>query len=139
MKNLLLTLIFSAVGAQAALAQSPLLGRWKADDHDGYIEIYKRGSKYYGKILNTPMENGKPKLDKHNPNAALRSKALHGSDILVGFEETDDNEFENGKIYDPRSGKYYDGRIEVNGNVMELRGFIGASLFGKTVKWRRSS
>jgi len=139
MKKLLLVLLITTFGAHAALAQSTLLGRWKADDNDGYIEVYKKGAKYYGKLLNTPMEGGKPKLDKKNPNAAMRGNTLHGSNIIAGFEEAGKNEFENGTIYDPTTGKTYKGRIVVNGNKMELRGYIGSPVFGKTVIWRRAS
>lgn len=138
MKKLLLALLLTSFGAHAAHAQSALLGRWKAEDNDGHIEIYQKGAKYYGKLLNTPVEDGKPKLDKKNPVPAMRSNTLHGTNILVGFEKVDDNEFENGTIYDPTTGKSYKGRIVVKGKVMELRGFIGSALFGKTVIWRRA-
>ena len=139
MKNLLLALLITTFGAHAANAQSALLGRWKADDNDGYMEVYQKGGKYYGKLLNTPMEDGKPKLDKKNPVAAQRSKPLHGINIIAGFEAVDKNEFENGTIYDPTTGKSYKGRIRIKGSVMELRGYIGSPVFGRTVVWRRAS
>ena len=138
MKKLLLILLVAGFATQSVFAQASLLGRWKSDDNDGYIEMYKRGAKYYGKLLNQPMEDGKPKLDKKNPVAALRGNPLHGTNILAGFEQVGENEFENGTIYDPTTGKSYKGRIVIKGNAMELRGYIGSPVFGKTVIWRRS-
>lgn len=139
MKKLFVALLLTTFGAQVSHAQSALIGRWKADDSDGYIEMYKKGAKYYGKLLNTPMEGGKPELDKKNPVANMRSNTLHGLNIIAGFEEAGANEFEDGTIYDPTTGKTYKGRIVVKGNKLELRGYIGSPMFGKTVIWRRAT
>jgi uncharacterized protein (DUF2147 family) len=71
--------------------------------------------------------------------AAKRSNTLHGTNIIAGFEAAGENQFERGIIYDPTTGKSYKGRIVIKGSVMELRGYIGSPVFGKTVIWRRAS
>jgi uncharacterized protein (DUF2147 family) len=49
----------------------------------------------------------------------------------------DDNEWVDGFIYDPSSGKKYSGRITMEGNILKLKGYIGSPILGKTVNWTR--
>jgi uncharacterized protein (DUF2147 family) len=58
--------------------------------------------------------------------------------ILEGFMFKDGS-WKGGTIYDPKSGKTYDGLIKVkNGNRdLEIRGFLGSPLFGRTIIWTR--
>lgn len=133
-----LLLLASCCTAGIAHAQGAVTGRWRASGNSGYIEIYKRGPKYYGKLLNEATENGKPKLDVQNPKPALRTVPLQGLEFLKDFEDEGDGLYENGTIYDPRSGKSYKGKLTVKGNILEMRGFVGFSLLGKTQEWTRS-
>jgi uncharacterized protein (DUF2147 family) len=57
---------------------------------------------------------------------------------MQGFEKTKDNFWENGTIYDPNNGKTYKSHITlVNSNQLNVRGFIGFSLLGRTENWTR--
>lgn len=56
--------------------QDAIVGKWLSADGDGKVEIYKKGDKYYGKLvwLKEPNEdNGTPKVDDENPDASKRS------------------------------------------------------------------
>lgn len=58
-------------------------------------------------------------------------------DILTGLKE-DKNEWSGGEILDPRSGKVYKCYILLTKpNTLKIRGYIGLSLFGKTVYWEK--
>lgn len=135
--SILLFLIPSFVFAQDA---DDVLGYWMTDDGKAKIEIYKEAGKYNGKIvwLAEPYENGKPKLDTENPEEELRSRPLMGLNLVSGFE-FDDDQWEDGEIYDPKEGKTYSCRMRLKGNELEVRGYIGVPMFGRTVIWTRTS
>ena len=127
-----------------------IAGTWFNQDKDAKIEIAKCGDNYCGKIvwlkdptypagskLGTP---GTPKLDDKNPDAALRKDPLIGLEIIKGFQFAGGNIWKNGTIYDPDSGKTYSAKATlVSPNELDLRGFIGVSMFGRTEKWMRAN
>ena len=81
----------------------------------------------------------KPKLDKHNPDAKLKSRPVQNLEILTDFVyEADDNEWTDGEIYDPKTGKTYSCYMVLNNpNELKVRGYIGFSMIGKTNIWTR--
>ena len=113
-----------------------ILGEWLSQEKDGKISIYKQGDKYYGKISwgKTPGRK-----DAKNPDAKLKNRDLIGLVILQDFKYTG-SAWENGKIYDPNSGKTYDCILKVkdNNKVLDIRGYVGMPMFGRTATWTRS-
>ena len=49
--------------------------------------------------------------------------------------EFDDGEWTNGTIYDPTNGKTYSCVIKYRNGKLDLRGYIGISLIGRTQTW----
>lgn len=128
--------------AQKNKEADQIVDTWLTEDKDAKIEIYKVGDKYNGKIvwLKNPLdENGKPKVDKENDDPKLKTRPLLGLELLRGFEYDEDNEWDDGKIYDPKSGNTYSCYIELqeNGKKLKVRGYIGFSLIGRTSYWTR--
>jgi len=82
---------------------------------------------------------GKRKLDVNNPDHSLRGRPQCGLTILSGFSKSKkSNLWRGGKIYDPKSGKTYKSNIRISKDgLLKVRGYIGISLFGRTVKWQR--
>ena len=58
--------------------------------------------------------------------------------ILSGMKQKGDS-WEGGKILDPASGKIYSAKVTTidGGRKLEVRGFMGFSLLGKTQVWTR--
>ena len=128
----------------AVFAQSPdvVKGIWLNDDKDAKVEIYRSGDKYFGKIIwttNLYEADGKTlKTDSKNSNEQLRSRTILNMVILSGFTYND-GEWAGGEIYDPKSGKTYKSKMKVKGNNLEVRGYVGSPMFGKTTNWTRQS
>src|SRR6202012_2241214 len=102
-------LLMQAVATTAQVSPDDITGFWLTHgDKPGKIQIYKQGGKFYGKIawIQTPTENGKPLVDKKNPNQSLQSRPILGLELLTGFG-FDKDEWNGGQIYDPDSGKTY--------------------------------
>lgn len=114
---------------------------WYNADKTAKIQIYKNSDgKYYGKIvwLSEPNDNGKPKLDKENPDASKKNTPVLNLVILKNFTQSksSSNVFEDGSVYDPDSGKTYCGKLTLNGNQLKLKGYICSfSLLGRSEIW----
>ena len=132
------------VSFTAVVAQDPdvVKGVWLNDNKDARVEIYKHGDKYYGKIVwtrNMYEADGKTlKKDSKNANEQLRNRTIQNMVILSGLSYSD-GEWTGGEIYDPTSGKTYKSKMRIKGNSLEVRGYVGSPMFGKTTVWTRIS
>ncbi len=131
--------MFLLLGKFSAVAQTdPIEHTWYNEEKTAKVQVYKaKDNKFYGKIiwLKEPDKNGKPKTDENNPDAKKRSQPILGLLILKGFEKDGDNEYEDGTIYDPKNGKTYSCKIKHKGKTLDVRGYVGVSLLGRTTTW----
>ena len=137
-KVLLFSFIFIGIAVVAKAQTDPIEKVWYNQEKTAKIQVYKaKDGRFYGKMvwLKEPLENGKPKVDKENPDEKKRNTPLIGLILLRGLEKDGDNEYDNGKIYDPKNGKTYSCKITHKGNTLDLRGFVGISLIGRTSTW----
>ena len=79
-----------------------------------------------------------PTTDVHNPNEALRSRPLCGLRIGEDFVARDAQHAEGGRLYDPRNGRTYQGSMTASADQLDLRGYVGLKLFGRTATWMRA-
>lgn len=143
--KLIFIILFTSFSAytHTRISSDDVIGTWLVSSGDAKVTIFKTGPYYYGKIAwlrkpNTP--EGNPKVDENNPDPSLRSRHILGLLLLKGFEYSEqDKQWVNGEIYDPKNGKNYSCKISMSSpNNLEVRGFIGISLIGRTEKWTRS-
>lgn len=124
----------------ATLSFAQIEGKWKTiDDETGVakslVEIYKKSNgQYYGKIsqLLAKVENEncvKCSDDRKN-------KPLEGLEIIRGLKKSG-SEFTGGTITDPKTGKTYKCTITRDGDKLNVRGYIGFSLIGRTQTWHK--
>jgi len=119
-----------------------IVGVWKTGEGTAMVRIYKNGEKYQGKIVwlkepNDP-ETCKPKIDKNHPDEVSRTRPILGLINVWGFTYTSKGVWDDGNIYDPKNGNTYSCTIKLtNPNTIEVRGYIGVSLIGRTDVWTR--
>ena len=155
MKNMLLIsgLILAMALPTALKAQSKadkIVGYYITyDDETGkeksQIRIYKASNgKYVGEIvwLKEPhYTDGKERVDKNNPEEKLKSRKIMGLQMLKDFTyDASADEWGGGSIYNPTSGKTYNSYMKLDGNKLQVRGYIGKAWMGlgKTATWTRS-
>tara|TARA_B100000575_G_scaffold59235_1_gene44882 strand:+ start:329 stop:754 length:426 start_codon:yes stop_codon:yes gene_type:complete len=118
-----------------------ILGVWLEEKKESKIEVYKKDNSFFGKIiwLKEPLdEDGKIKLDKKNPNNSMRENPINGLVIMKDLKYKKKGEWSDGEIYDARTGKTYSLEVYMkNVNKLDLRGYLGFTLFGKTTTWTR--
>ena len=118
-----------------------ILGIWMTEEKDAKIQIYEQNEKYFGKLIwskNMYNEQGNSKLDVNNPDEQLQKRPLENLILLSDFEFSGD-EWENGQIYDPKSGKTYKCYIKLEGNQLEVTGYVGVKWLSRTVTWNKVS
>lgn len=131
--------LFQTVHAQTN--PDDILGTWLVEKKDGRVEIYKQGNHYFGRIvwLQEPNgKDGKPVLDKNNPDASRRSQPIVGLVMLKNLQWKGKGNWEEGNVYDPHNGKTYSAQVKMKDkNVLEFTGFVGMSFIGRTEVWTR--
>lgn len=140
---LLFVFIITSVYAQKSTEADAIVGVWLVESKDAKVQIFKVDNKYDGKIVwlkNPTYDDGTEKVDKENPDQKLQKRPIFGLKMLKGFIYDEDNEWEDGEIYDPKSGKTYSCNMTLSADskTLEVRGYIGISLFGRTSVWTRS-
>ena len=136
--RVLLALIFT-LGSLSLAGQSPI-GVWKSvDDTDGkaksHIEIFEHDGMLHGKVIKllpnaTITHCHKCKGDK-------KGASLIDMVILKDLKSSEDA-WVNGLILDPAKGKEYKCKISLKDeNTLNVRGYIGKPLFGRTQYWYR--
>ncbi len=144
---IILTVLLLSTTTVLGAETDDILGIWKTEQGESKVEVYRCGEKVCGKIvwLKRPVytdasegEVGTPIIDRKNPDPDLRNRPLVGLQIMQGFSKQDETTWGNGTLYDPKSGKNYRGKISLAApDSLELRGFIGIPLFGRTSVWTR--
>ena len=136
------TFLFSLIALSQNKADD-IVGIWLTNGKEpAKIEIYRSGEKFYGRIiwLQNPIKDGKQKTDVNNPDKAKRNNSIIGLVMLTGFRFDGDDEWKDGDIYDPESGKTYSCYLTFKDkNTLKVRGYIGVSLFGRTEIWTRTN
>jgi uncharacterized protein (DUF2147 family) len=139
-KHLLIMLLLFCSSIAFSQHKDQIIGKWLNATGEAHIQIYPNGGKYFGKIawMKTPNDpDGKPRLDKNNPENGLMKNPILGLVILKDFVYND-HLWQGGSIYDPKTGKTYSCKISLQGSdKMNVRGFVGFSMLGRTESWTR--
>lgn len=143
-KRIPLVLLFLTIVTPAAAAPSASPeGYWRTAGGNGIIQIMRCGADdvLCGKLAwfrirpDSPNPQG---LDLKNPNPAERNRSLCGLTFMYGFKPTGREEWGGGRVYDAESGNTYDAKMALrpDGNL-DLHGYIGISLLGRSEIWTR--
>ena len=127
-----------------ALAQATPAGLWKTIDDEtktekSLVRITENGGVLNGKIekLLDPSKQDS-KCDKCE--GARKDQPINGMTIVEGVKKNADEPYwDGGTILDPNNGKTYKVRMKPvdGGRRLEVRGYIGAPLLGRTQTWVR--
>jgi uncharacterized protein (DUF2147 family) len=137
----LLTLTFA--GGAGAQPPSPA-GRWRTyDDKTGeaksIVVITESNGVLSGqieKVFSPPAPNDNPTCKACT--GELNEKPVIGMRIMWDMKKGG-SEYSGGRLMDPENGKTYRGKVRLieGGKKLEVRGFIGFSLLGRTQTWVR--
>lgn len=126
-------LLVSSITFAQTVTADDIIGSYMTTDNEGKVDIYKKGTKYYGKLVWNKTEG---KLDINNPDKTQHTVPIRGKELLKDFVFNGSDTWNNGTIYDPKNGKTYSCKItrDEKGNL-NVRGYIGVSMLGRTAFW----
>jgi uncharacterized protein (DUF2147 family) len=142
-KASLIAAILAAPLACWAQNDSPV-GLWKTiDDETGkpksLVRITETNGELSGKIeklFREPSEDQNPKCEKCE--GANKDQPILGMTILTGLKKDGDS-YGGGQVIDPKKGKTYKAKVTLTdgGKKLDMRGYIGTPLLGRTQTWVR--
>jgi uncharacterized protein (DUF2147 family) len=120
-----------------------ICGKWMSTTKDYMVLVYKDGNSFKGKTLwfkNTDNTKAMDEwTDKHNPDPSLRSRKLIGLVVLNGMTYSpSSNTWENGKIYDAKSGHEYSASVQITkAGLLKVTGYWGFKFIGRSLTFNR--
>jgi uncharacterized protein (DUF2147 family) len=146
-KNLAVAgLLAGAAFAAVAQATSPA-GVWRTIDDStkkdkSLVRIVETGGVYSGKVEKLLDPATPPDAVCKDCSDERKDKPILGMTIIRNMKQSGDDKavFEGGDILDPNNGKVYQSKMKLvdNGSRLEVRGFVGISLLGRTQTWVRA-
>ena len=141
--RILLLIALGLMSTLAAANENPV-GLWRTiDDKSGKEKSLVRVSESNGqlqitieKLFREPGEEPNPLCDKCP--GEKKNKPVIGMQIGSGLKK-DGDVWSGGEILDPQNGKTYKCKVwlEDKGKKLNVRGFIGVSVLGRTQVWIR--
>jgi uncharacterized protein (DUF2147 family) len=142
---LFLTALPLSLLSTAASAQTPApVGHWttiddKTQKPKSVVEIYQaKDGSLAGRVTEILQSDRGPNPVCDKCSGDRKDKPVKGMVILWGIKQ-DGATWEGGQILDPASGKIYSVKVTPidGGKKLEVRGFMGFSLLGRTQTWVR--
>jgi uncharacterized protein (DUF2147 family) len=143
MKKTLAALALAA-GATSGFAQATPVGLWKTLDdatqqERSLVRVSDTGGVLTGRIEKV-LDPARQEARCEKCTDARKDKPLLGLTIVEGVrKDPSEPVWEGGTILDPNNGKTYKVRLtpQDGGKTLNVRGYIGAPLLGRTQTWIR--
>lgn len=138
--------VLLGVWSASAAAQDSPVGLWKTVDdttgrEKGLVRIVAENGALSGRIEGTLDPNGPKHRTCDQCSDDRKGQPLLGMTIVRGVRPSSNEAglWEGGDILDPDSGKVYRVRLRLlqDGKALEVRGYIGIALLGRTQIWQR--
>jgi uncharacterized protein (DUF2147 family) len=134
-----------ALAAGSALAQATPVGLWKTIDDESKVEkslirISESGGVLSGKIEKLLDPSTKADAVCEKCSDERKDKPVLGMTIIRNAKaDADKARWDGGDILDPNNGKVYKLLLKPvdGGKKLEVRGYIGMALLGRTQTWQR--
>ena len=138
--------LLSVVTGSTVAAQTTPVGRWRTfNDKTGKAESIVVISEVDGEMQGRVERVFAPPAPSENPlcekcSGDRKNKPVVGMLIMWGMKKNGDK-YNGGRLFDPAVGNTYRGSIRLTdgGRRLEVHGFLGFSMFGRTQTWARES
>ena len=143
MKKMLAAALLFTTGF--AYAQATPVGLWKTiDDKTGkertLVRITETTGVLSGRVEKRLDPDARPDDKCEKCSDDRKDQPLQGLEIIRGVTKAEtEGRWDGGTVLDPEEGKTYKVRLTVvdGGKKLELRGYIGMPLLGRTQTWTR--
>ena len=143
MRAALLAALLALCGPSAAQVPTPA-GLWRtygdrSGRADGLVRIVEANGTFDGtvvKVFSPPAPDPNPRCEECS--GELKDRPVVGLKILRGLRRDGDG-YSGGEILDPDDGRVYRCMLRLlqGGRRLEVRGYVGIALIGRTQVWER--
>jgi uncharacterized protein (DUF2147 family) len=130
--------LLGLAGLGIPAAAESATGIWRMSNGKVTVKVTPCGANLCGTVvgLKKPRDDkGRPRLDKENPNPALRSRPVIGLTILSNMKAGGNGRW-TGTIYNPDDGNTYRSEMKLqNPNTMKVDGCV--AVFCRSMKFIR--
>ena len=132
--------------AQGAASPAPQagaspVGLWKTIDDEtrqpkSLVRIVEKDGVLSGRVEKILSDKADARCDKCTDDR--KDQPVQGMTIITGMRRNGE-QWDGGKTLDPNNGKVYSSLMKLleGGRKLELRGFVGTPLFGRSQVWLR--
>lgn len=117
-------------------------GVWYDDTGKGAVELHRCGPSLCGHIVwlrNPKDRTGQPLTDALNPATTRRNRPICGLQVIGRLAEQSNGIWDNGWIYDPKTGKAYDAMVRLKSPTkLVVTGYLGVKFLSESFIWRRA-
>jgi uncharacterized protein (DUF2147 family) len=118
-----------------------LVGVWESEEKNLQIEMFENDGKFFGRMIYfkcSTDEVMRTLKDIENPDKDLIDRKLLGLTLVTELAYQGDNVWDDGKIYDPNSGRTFEARIQVTGpQSATVRGYWKYRWIGRSMVFHR--
>lgn len=133
----------AAAHLSGGTAELTAVGLWEQVDDktgstQGWFEITERDGIYEGTIVRIFAPSDSTRTSYKRGETERNDARFLGLTLITGMRRNGYS-YENGTITDPRDGSRYRAlmRLSSDGSKLEVRGYLGISLFGRSQIWNR--
>lgn len=140
MKNKIPCLLLLLLTSFQTFSQS-ISGQWVTIDDKtkkprAIVELIEEKGLLNAKIIRVFKQSGDKGICAHCPGK-FKNQSIQGLEFVWGLKRQSNYEWRDGHILDPKSGRIYRCKITQAGNDLNVRGYWGVSLLGRTQTWHR--
>jgi uncharacterized protein (DUF2147 family) len=118
-----------------------LVGVWESEEENLQIQMFEDHGQFSGRMIYYKCSSDdimRSTTDVENPNEKLRHRKLLGLTLITNLLYQGDGVWDDGKIYDPNSGRTFEARIQLLGNnTAMVRGYWKYRWLGRTMTFNR--
>jgi uncharacterized protein (DUF2147 family) len=141
-----LTLTLNAASAAPAASEPTAVGLWEQVDEksgkaESWFHIVEKDGVYLGIIVKMFQKPGEPPPESWRCTkceGAEQNAQVLGLTLIKGMKRKG-MKYEDGTIMDPRDGSVYRALMQLSpdGRQLEVRGYLGVALIGRSQTWTR--
>ncbi len=123
--------------------EDAIVGRWMTVEKSLEVEVYRQDNSFKAKIIWFKVQDTtrplNTRMDEQNPNPALRNRKWLGMEILRSLRyNAEDDEWQNGIIYDPKHGREWDSVAWINDSgLLKVKGYWVFKWISETLVFER--
>jgi len=125
-------------------APDAILGQWMSTRRNVKVMVFREGNEFKGRVVwfkdsDDPSRPMASRTDENNPDAKLRKRKVLGMQVLSRLNyNTKSNRWENGKIYDPKTGRQWSSVAYLDDEgILNVKGFWQFEFIGKTMRFNK--